>query len=89
MKKYILIDWQDYWKIFDELIDLLNSDGKTEISSKLRDAQKHNNGLTDGWYEFMFAFERVLKSDRQIMTKEQWEIADFLINELKKSLKNR
>ena len=35
MKDYTLKGWQDYWKIFDELLSLLNTDNKTEIITEL------------------------------------------------------
>ena len=89
MKDYKLNDWQDFWKIFDELIDLLHSDKKTIIIDEFKYAQKYVNGLTDGWYEFKFEFEKSLKSNRQHLTAEQNEIADFLITTLNKSLTNR
>ena len=89
MKDYKLNDWQDFWKIFDELIDLLSSDNKTIIIDEFKDAQKYVNGMTDGWYEFKFAFEKSLKSNRQHLTAEQNEIAEFLITTLNKSLTNR
>ena len=86
MKKYTLTGWQDYWKIFDELIDQLTSDNKTELVNELKDAQKQANGLTDGWHGFKFAFKRSIKSNRQIMTDEQTQIAEFLIKTLDKTL---
>lgn len=89
MKDFALASWQDYWKIFDELISLLNIDDQLEIVSEFKDAQKYVNGLTDGWYEFKFAFEKSLKSNSQNMTNEQNQIADFLLSSLTKSLNNR
>ncbi len=89
LKNYTLTGWQDYWKIFDELIDLLYLDNKTMIIDEFKDAQKYVNGLTDGWYEFKFAFEKSLKTNRQDLTKEQNEIADFLLTTLNNSLTNR
>ncbi len=89
MKDYKLTGWQDYWKIFDELIEHLTSDNKPEIITEFKEAQKYVNGLTDGWYEFKFAFEKSLNSNRQHLTAEQNEIADFLLTTLNKSLTNR
>ncbi len=89
MKDYKLSGWQDYWKVFDKLIEELSSDKQTEIITELKEVQKHINGLTDSWYEFKFSFEKVLKSNRENMTKEQNEIADFLLTTLSKSLSNR
>lgn len=89
MKDYKLTGWQDFWKIFDELIDLLQSDEKKMIIDEFKDSQKYVNGLTDGWFEFKFAFEKSLKSNRQHLTAEQNEIADFLLTTLNESLTNR
>lgn len=89
MKDYKLTGWQDYWKIFDELIEHLTSDNKPEIIAEFKEALKYVNGLTDGWYEFKFAFEKSLNSNRQHLTAEQNEIADFLLTTLNKSLTNR
>ena len=77
MKDYKLAGWQDFWKIFNELIDLLQLDKKTMIIDEFKDAQKYVNGLTDGWYKFKFALEKSLKSNRQHLTAEQIEIAAF------------
>jgi hypothetical protein len=89
MTEYSLSSWQDYWKIFDELIELLKQDKQEDIILELKDAQKYVNGLTDGWFEFKFAFERCLRLNRSKMTSDQTDIADFLIKTLSKSLKNR
>lgn len=88
MKDYTLTGWQDYWKIFDELIEQLLSENKSKIIAEFKDAQKYVNGLTDGWYEFKFAFEKALNSNRQNMTEEQNQIADFLLTTLNESLTN-
>ncbi len=85
-EKYELKSWTDYWDIFDNLIDKLHSDNKQDIAEEFRDAQKFVNGLTDGWFEFKVAFEKSLNSNRQYLTAEQNEIADFLLTTLNKSL---
>jgi hypothetical protein len=89
MKDYKLTSWQDYWKIFDELIEHLTSDNKSEIIAEFKEAQKYVNGLTDGWYEFKFALEKTINSNTQNMTEEENQIADFLLKTLTKSLTNR
>jgi hypothetical protein len=89
MKNYQLTDWQDYWKIFDELIEQLTSENKIEIVAEFEEAQKYVNGLTDGWYEFKFALEKSINSNKQNMTEEQYQIAEFLLTTLNKSLINR
>lgn len=89
MNVYTITDWQDYWRLFDNLIDLLLADKQDKMVSELKDAQKHVNGLTDGWFEFKFAFEKSLISYRNRLTKKQLDMADFLIMKLNESLTNR
>jgi len=89
MNEYSLNNWQDYWKIFDELIELLKADNQEQIILDFKEAQKYVNGLTDGWFEFKIAFENSLQSNKIKMTVEQREIADFLVATLNKSLSNR
>lgn len=88
-KESTLMIWQNYWKIFDELIELLKIDNQKKIISEFKDAQKYVNGLTDGWYDFKFAFEKSLKSNRQNMTEEQKHIANILLTNLNEYLSNR
>ena len=89
MKDYTLTGWQDYWKIFDELIELLKADNQEQIILEFKDAQLYVNGLTDGWFEFKSAFEKSLQANRNKITVDQTDIADFLILTLNKSLTNR
>jgi hypothetical protein len=89
MREYTLTSWQDFWKIFDELIELLKTSNQDQIILEFKDAQLYVNGLTDGWFEFKSAFEKSLKSNKPKMTADQIEIADFLILTLNKSLTNR
>lgn len=78
----------DYWKVFDELIEKLNADQKFEISEAFNEAKKCLNGLTDGWYEFKFSFEKTLSSNSHNMSEEQQQIAHFLLTTLNKHLDN-
>ena len=88
MEDYKIISWKegwkDYWKIFDEFIELLKIDNQSQIVIDLKDAQLYVNGMTDGWYEFKFAFEKVLSSNKSRMTSKQLDIADILISTLDK-----
>ena len=84
-ENYQITSWLEYWEIFA----LLNSDNKTDIAVKFKDAQKYANGLTDGWYEFKLVFEKSLNANRQNVTEEQNHIANFLLTTLNKSLTNR
>lgn len=89
MKDYKLESWKDYWELFNELIEQLDSDNKTEITTEFKEAQRYVNGLTDGWYDFKNAFEESHKTNRHNMTGQQNEIADFLMKALNESLTNR
>lgn len=81
-----ITSWSEYWVIFDKLINLLKSDNKINIVEEFLDAQRFVNGMTDGWFEFKFAFEKSLNLFRVFMTEEQNNIADFLLATLNKSL---
>ena len=89
MEKNGSISWEQYWFLFDKFISLLEIDSKNSLVSELKDAQKFVNGLTDGWYEFKFAFEKIMAINMQNMTKEQIHIANSLLNLLNNYLKNR
>ena len=88
-ENYQITSWLDYWNLFNELIELLKSDNKTEIIVDFKNAQKYVNGLTDGWYEFKFSFEKSINANRQNMTEQQNEIAAFLLTTINKTLTNR
>lgn len=84
-----LTPWNDYWKMFDLLIDKLKRGDHGQIIRELKDAQKYVNGLTDGWHDFKIAMERTLESNKSKMTSEQVDIANNLIETLNYSLTNR
>lgn len=65
MKEYSVNNWQDYWKIFDKLIELLKADNQEQIILDFKEAQKYVNGLTDGWFEFKIAFEKSLQLNKE------------------------
>lgn len=88
-KLYEFNSFEDYWKLFDKLIALLNIDNKQQITIELKEAQKYVNGLTDGWFDFKLAFERSLHLNKSKMTAEQLDIADFLVYALTQTLTNR
>jgi flagellin-specific chaperone FliS len=81
--------WDDYWKIFDLLIDKLKQDDQRQIINELKDAQKLVNGLTDGWYDFKTAMEKTLESNKIKMTTVLIDIANELIQTLNYSLTHR
>jgi len=89
MTKYIVNGWQDYWTLFNDLVEQLKADHQDQLVLDLVDAQQYINGLTDGWFEFKFAFEKSLQIHRNKMSIDQIDIADFLIKTLNKSLTNR
>jgi hypothetical protein len=89
MNEYIVNGWQDYWKIFNHLIEKLKANHQDQIIMEFEDAQNHVNGLTDGWFEFKFAFEKSLQVHRSKMSYDQIDMADFLIMTLNKTLTNR
>ena len=89
MKNYSVTSWKDYWNIFDELMELLKADKQEQIISEFINSQRYVNGLTDGWFDFKSEFEKTLSANRNKMSVDQTDIADFLIMTINKSLANR
>ena len=88
-KEKAVTNWDEYWKLFDNLCSSLNLDNKQFIVTELKDAQQHVNGLTDGWHEFLDKFEKVNNSYNKNFSQEQQNLAKTLIENLKSSLRNR
>ncbi len=84
-----ITSWEEYWKMFDTLCNSLNNDNKQIVVTELKEAQKHVNGLTDGWYEFLNEFEKVNNTHNKTFSTEQAILAKTLIQNLKSSLNNR
>ncbi len=83
------ITWNDYWMFFDKLCITLEKNDKNELFEELRDAQRYANGLTDGWFDFLKAFEGVIINNKNIMNNEENKLATSLISTLKQVLKKR
>ncbi len=84
-----IASWEEYWKLFDNLCSSLNLDNKQFVVTELEDAQRHVNGLTDGWHEFLDRFEKVNNAYNKTFSSEQNYLARTLIQNLKRSLSNR
>ena len=79
----------DYWKIFDQFIEELNAKSQIDIAIEFIDAKKCINGLTDGWFDFIFAIERVIIKHKNNLTAEQTNISNFLLEVVNKYLMNK
>lgn len=88
-KEKVISNWDEYWKLFENLCISLNLDSKQFIVTELKDAQQHVNGLTDGWHEFLDKFEKVNNAYAKNFSQEQHNLAKTLIQNLKSSLRNR
>ena len=73
-------------KTFDALIDNLRQGDQTQIIDELKEAKKHVNGLTDGWFDFKIALEKTLESNRTSMTADQVRSVQALIETLNDAL---
>ena len=82
-------NWEDYWALFNRLCSSLNDDNKQLVVADMKDAQKHVNGLTDGWHEFLEEFKKVKEVHHRSFSPEQNNLASTLIRKLEKSLSNR
>jgi hypothetical protein len=78
---------QDYWKKYDLLCSELEDEGKQNIVKELQNAQLYVNGLTDGWYDFLNAFEKTIRNEK--LQGQTQILAETLIETLKFRLDNR
>ncbi len=78
---------KDYWNKFDLLCSELEIEGRQDLAAELRDAQSYVNGLTDGWYDFLDAFEKIIAvHELKELTRQ---LAITLIETLKYRLEKR
>ena len=81
--------WEDYWKLFDLLVNKVKQHGQMQIVAELKEAQKYVNGLTDGWFEFKGAMELIFEANKSMMTSDEINIIKILIETLNRSLADR
>jgi hypothetical protein len=86
MNEAELKSWDDYWKLFDNLCETLCNNNKKEIAHQLKEAQKYVNGLSDGWYEFLFHFKRTVESNIELLDEKERKQSELLITSLHHSL---
>ena len=75
--------WSEYWNYYDSLCKSIND---VELMNDLNQAKKYVNGMTDGWYGFLNAFESAI-SNSSGLSSEQQALSEQLIKELKGRLK--
>ncbi len=81
--------WEEYWELFDKLIDSLKKEQKNDCVIEFLQLQKYATGMTDGWFDFLEAFEIAIIKHESLLTIQQVEIADYLTKSLRESLTNR
>lgn len=79
----------DFWEAYDNLCKSLVQADKKVISDNLKKVQMYANGMTDGWFDFMEGFEKVINDNRTALSNEEKNTADDLLFKLKKSLTDR
>ena len=79
----------DFWVTYDNLCTSLRHANKNVIVDRLKEAQMCATGMTDGWFNFLFAFEKVIQDNTTVLSNEEKMVADDLILKLKASLNNR
>lgn len=78
----------EYWELYQMLYS--NIEKKNElIAQQLRQIQSYINGLTDGWYDFLTSFKKIVSDNFNNIALEDLELADLLIATLENSLKSR
>ncbi len=75
---------KEYWIQFDELCNSILKNGNQNAYDELNDAKLYVNGMIDGWFEFLIAFETLLEKNK--LTDEQNETARLLIDDLRSRL---
>lgn len=78
----------EYWQLYQMLYS--NIEKKNELlAQQLRQIQSYINGLTDGWYDFLTSFKKIVSDNFNNIALEDLELADLLIATLENSLKSR
>lgn len=75
---------KEYWNQYDELCKSILANGNQTAYDELQNAKLYVNGMTDGWFEFVIAFETVL--DKHKIPDEDFKIARLLIELLRNRL---
>jgi hypothetical protein len=77
---------KEYLIQFDELCNSILLNGNQNAYDELRNARLYINGMTDGWFEFVIAFEKALAKHKiqDEETKTARILIDFLRNRLEK-----
>jgi len=76
---------KEYWIQFDEVCNSILKNGNQNAYDELNDAKLCVNGMTDGWYEFIIATEKVL--DKYKISVTDQKTARILIDLLRSRLK--
>lgn len=83
--RYKTTTWQEYWKLFDHLVDSLNKDKKKNCAKEFLRAQNNATGMKDGWFDFLEEFKIAIIKNESELTIQQREIADYLTKSLMES----
>ncbi len=78
----------DFWTAYENLCKSLMEADKKIIADSLKKAQMYVNGMTDGWFDFMDAFEKTIQANQASLNIEEKNTAHALLGELKKSFTN-
>lgn len=76
-----------YWQQWNNLLALLQADGKLHIAEGLNEARRYVNGYTDGWHEFVNKAKEVMVLHGEELTPAQIEIAEDLLSIAKHQLR--
>lgn len=79
----------DFWADYDNLYKSLILADKKVIADSLKTAQMYATGMTDGWFDFMNAFETAINDNRGSLSIEEKSVAEDLLLKLKKQLTNK
>jgi hypothetical protein len=83
---FTINSWEDYWDLFNLLIESLVKSEQYECVTELERSRKYVNGMTDGWLDFLFHFSNTFNTYKGSMSEFEISVSEFLISSLKKTL---
>lgn len=86
-EKYTIRDWDDFWRIYEEMLSILKEERHSDTVTDFKDAKYYVNGMTDGWYDFKGAFEDALNKHIGKMGEKEQGIAIFIRDTLREAFK--
>lgn len=83
MQSYSIKNFNQYWQLFNELLQLLESSNKITIANEFKEARMYVNGLTEGWCQYKEQLKKTIDTKKCDLTQQENQIADSLYHSLR------